>query len=271
MKNTWENALRNLLIAEKICLVDRSDSNYIHNPYASSPTAVVQAKVGTYATAAWTVTDDSLTVVDEIYVAEHIYDFEAVTAQFDLFANRMDNMMYSVAAKLDYYVLNGLCEAATGTLDTPSGGFTTAANWPIILSNIISQSAGYADIYNGYFLVVENTDIVGIVQSQFNTGYSFADAALRNGLLTSQGGVDIYVVRSGTFADATIGTLGAVTNSGHRVAGVKNMATYASPRGLQYEEKSVSAKTGKEVVAMALVGFKLWTPKAGLVIDITIV
>ena len=262
--------MRNMLIAEKICTVDRSDLKYIQNPYGSSPTAVVQAMVGTYATAAWTLTEDALTVVDEIYVAEHIYDFEAVTSNFNLFASRADEMMYAVKAKLDYYVLNGLCEAGTGTYDTPAGGFTTAANWNVILSALLSKVAGYADVYRGLFLVLENSDLVGVIQSQMASGFNFADAALNNGFVSNQAGVDIYVVRDSTFADATIGTLGAVTNSGHRVFGVKNVATYASPRGLQYEEKSVSAKTGKECVVVGYVGFKLWTTKASLIIDITI-
>jgi hypothetical protein len=82
-------------------------------------------------------------------------------------------------------------------------------------------------------------------------------------------GTDIYVVRSGTFVDATIGTT-TVTNAGHRVFGVNKVATYASPRGMNYEEKSVTGKTGKEIVVFALVGFKLWAQKAALVVDITL-
>jgi hypothetical protein len=81
--------------------------------------------------------------------------------------------------------------------------------------------------------------------------------------------VDIYVVRSGTFVSATLGTT-TVTNSGHRVFGVKGVATYASPRGMQYEEKAVSGKTGREIVVFGLIGFKLWAQKAGLVVDITL-
>jgi hypothetical protein len=39
---------------------------------------------------------------------------------------------------------------------------------------------------------------------------------------------------------------------------------------MQYEEKSVTEKTGKEIVVFGLVGFKLWAQKAGLVVDITL-
>jgi hypothetical protein len=54
------------------------------------------------------------------------------------------------------------------------------------------------------------------------------------------------------------------------VFGVKKCATYAAPRGVQYEEIPVSEKTGRELRSYGLFGFKLWTQKAGLVIDITL-
>jgi hypothetical protein len=190
-----------------------------------------------------------------------------------LFANRTDEQNYAVAYAIDYSVLNQLCEDGTGTYTTPAGGFTTAANINVIMSNLISKVSGYADTYKGLFLVLENTDIVGFVQAQATNGFSFADAALKNGWFTNYMGVDLYVVRSGTFVTAAIGTRTGgttITNSGHRVFGVKNVATYASPRGIRFDEKDVTLKTGKEVVTWGYIGFKLWTPKAALIVDITL-
>lgn len=260
-----------MLVAEKICTVDRTESKYIENPYQTAATAVVQAVVGTYATTATTTTDDNLTVADEVYAAEHIYDFENALAHFDLFAARVDDMTYAVAAAIDKFVLNVILEEGTGSYSTPAGGFTTAANWNVILANLLSKFAGYAESFKGQYLVVENTDLVGIVQSQMANGFNFADAALNNGFVSNQAGIEIYVVRSGTFADYTAGSFGAVTNSGHRLAGVKGQSVYAAPRGIQYDEKSVSAKTGKEIIVWGYVGAHTWVPKQGLVIDITIV
>lgn len=261
--------LRNALVTEKICDVDNSDVKRIQNPYGSQPTATVQAVAGTYTVSAWTVTDDALTVTDEVIYAEHIFAHEDFFASFDIAASRLDNIMYSVAFGVDKFVLNNLCEDATGTYTTPAGGFTTASNINEIVSNLSSKVMGYAETYKGLFLVIENTDVVGFMQAQLTNGFSYADAALKNGFMTNYGGIDIYVVRSGTFVSATIGTT-TVTNSGHRVFGVKGVATYASPRGMQYEEKSVTLKTGKEIAVYALIGFKLWAQNAGLVVDITI-
>lgn len=264
--------LRNALVAEKICDVNRSDLKRIQNPYGSQPTATVQAVAGTYSVSAWTVTDDALTVTDEVIYGEHVFAHEEFFSVFDISASRIDNMMYAVAFGIDKFVLNNLCEDAAGAYTTPSGGFTTAANVNTIMANLISKVAGYETPFHtgsSLFLVVENTDLVGFMVAGASNGFAFADSHLRNGFLGNWMGVDIHVVRSGLFVDATIGTT-TVTNSGHRVFGVKGVSTYASPRGMNYEEKPVTGKTGREIVTFALVGFKLWAQKTGLVVDITL-
>ncbi len=264
-----QSVLRKALVAEKVCNVDRSNSFYIHNPYSNQPTAAVQAVAGTYSVSAWTITDDSLTVTDEAIYGEHVFDFEKRMSNYDLMANRFDEMAYAVAYGIDNYVVNALCEDGTGTYTTPAGGFTTAANVPVIISNLASKVMGFAEAYNGMFLIIENTDVVGFIQAQLASGFSYSDAALRNGFMTSYAGVDIYVVRTGSFVSATIGTRSDFTNSGHRVFGVKNMATYAVGTPV-YEEKGVSGKTGKEIAYGTTFGFKLWAQKASLIVDITL-
>lgn len=268
LKSQYDFVLRNALITEKICDVNRSDVKRIQNPYGSQPTATIQAVAGTYSVTAWTVTDDALTVTDEVIYSEHIFAHEDFFAVFDIATSRLDNMMYAVAYGIDYFVLNNLCEDGTGTYTTPAGGFTTAANINTIMANLSSKVAGY-DTQFGTFLVIENTDLVGFMVAGATNGFSMADAVLKNGKVTNWMGTDVYVVRTGTFVDATIGTT-TVTNSGHRVFGVNKSSTYASPRGINYEEKGVTGKTGKEVVVFGLVGFKLWNQKKALTIDITL-
>jgi len=266
-------ALRTALVAEKVCTVDNSDSKIIKNPYQNAPTTVVQPLAGTYAATAVTITNDVLTVTEEVITSEHIYDFEQVLADFDLFSARIEEMVFGVAKAIDKYVLNVILEAGTGAYTTPAGGFTTAANINTIISNLSSKVMGYSDTYKGLFLVIENTDVPGFMQAQMTNGFSYADAALNNGFMTTYGGVDVYVVRSGTFEDDTATTdSGSQTwsNSGHRLFGVKGVATYASPRGVHYEEKSVSGKTGKEIYAVGYIGAKVWYQKTDLIVDITL-
>lgn len=271
--STFDTNLRNAMVAEKVCMVDRTASKTIESPYGSQPTATVQAIAGTYSTTTLTLTDDKLTVADEVIYAEHILDFEESLTRFDLFSSRLDEVTYAVAYAIDKFVVNNLCEDGTGTYTTPTGGFTTASNINVIMSNLISKVAGFSDMFKGLYLVIENTDVPGFIQAQATNGFSFADAALKNGFMTSYMGVDIHVVRTGTFADETTTTVSGTktwTNSGHRVFGVKNVTTYAAPRGIKFEEKMVTGKTGIEFVVYGYIGFKAWVPKVSLTVDITL-
>ena len=267
---TLDTLLRGAMVTEGITSVDRSNNLRIQSPYSSTPTVVVQALTGTYTPADFTTTDDVLTVTDEFIVAEHIHDFQESLTMFDLFAARTEQMGFNVAKKIDEFVLNNLTEDGTGAYTTPVGGFTTAANINKIFANINSQLGGYTEAYAGnMFCVIENTDLVGLIEAGASNGFTFADNVLNNGRVGQWMGVDIYVVRTGTFTDATVGTI-TWTNAGHRVAGVKGVATVALPGGVKTEEKMVTGKTGMEVATFGYVGFKLWAPKVSLVIDITL-
>jgi hypothetical protein len=122
-------------------------------------------------------------------------------------------------------------------------------------------------MYKGTYLILENTDLTGVIAQMSDSGYSFADAALRNGFIQSYMGVDLYVVRDDTFATYSPGTE-TFTNQGYRLFGVKNTTTYAAAGGIRFEEKGVSGKTGMEVVTYAYCGAKVWAAKADLTIAI---
>lgn len=261
--------LRNNLVAEAVCMVDRSDSKTIQSPYLAAISTTVQAIAGTYTPAAFTTTDDTLTVTDEFITASHIFDFENVLSKFDLFQSVHAEMNRSIKEKIDSFVVNNLAKNGTGAYSTPTGGFTTAANVNAIFSNIVALTAGYAEAYNELYVIVENTDLVGLMQAGATNGFAVADATIKNGKMGSWMGVDIYVVRSGTFVSATVGTT-VFTNAVKRVGGVKKVATYAAPRDVGFDEKGVTGKTGKEIVAYGYIGFKQWAPKAALTIAITL-
>lgn len=265
-----QQALRNSLISERICRVDRSDLKTIENPYITATTATIQAVAGTYSVNAMTVTDDSLSVNDEVVDATQVYDFEMRTANFNLIADFLDELIYRVTQKIDQFVLNKIANLSTGAYTTPVGGFTTAANIAVIVSNLLSKVAGYqSGLASNPFLVIESTDLVGFAQAQVASGFAYADAALNNGFMSNYMGVEVYVIRTGTFVTSTLGTLSA-TNSGKRLFGISNLAVFASPRGVQYEEKMVTGKTGREIVAYGLIGAYVWTPHAPLFVLITL-
>ncbi|SRR6266446_3093836 len=266
-----QQAIRNMLVSQAITKVDTSNLKTIENPYISTDgTATIQAVAGTYTISAMATTEDTLSVTDEVVVPTHVFDFEMKTANFDLFATFLDNLSYQVAFTIDKWVLNKVLSLATGTYTTPAGGFTTPSNIGKIVGDLLGKVAGYAaGVGSNPFLVIESTDLTGFVQMQMASGYNYADSALSNGFIGHVGGVDIYVIRTGTFVTATLGSFSA-TNAGHRLFGIKGLAVSANPGGFTYEEKPATLKTGKEVVAYGYVGAKVWAPHAALFVNITL-
>lgn len=196
-------------------------------------------------------------------------DWEEVLTQHSMFQGAIDQMTYNVKEQMDKWALNSLCDDAGAAIATASGGLATKANVNAVFAEINADVAGYAEAYRGLYIVVENTDLVGIIEAMADSGFTVADATLRNGFIASHMGVDIYVTRTGTFVDATVAG-DTFTNANNRVAGVKGAATFAHPRGVGYEEKGVSGKTGKELAVYAYAGFKQWATTANLTIDITL-
>ena len=273
MKSTLETNLRKAMVSEAIFNKDTSGLYYLANPYGNQPTATAAAMAGSYALTAITTTDDTLTVTDQITYGEHIYQFEELLARVDLWMSRVDEVSYAVAQRADAWVLNEVLANATGTYTTPVGGFTTAANLITILGALLSRVAGYSQLYKGTFLVLENTDLAGVIPAMATNGFSMSDTVLKNGFIDSYMGVDIYVVRTGTFIDATTTTASGSktwTNDARRMFGVKNVATYAMPGGVIVDEKKVTLKTGRELSCWTNIGAKLWAPFTALVVDITI-
>lgn len=271
-----QQALRNVLVSKAIFTWDTSGLKSIENPYISTDgTATIQAVAGTYTTTAMATTEDNLVVADEVIVPTHVFDFESKFAQKDLVTEFLDNLNYQLAFTIDKFALNKILSQATGAYTTPAGGFTTPSNIPKIVGDLLGKVAGFGNgVANAPFLVVESTDLTGFVQMAMSSGFNYADAALNNGFSGNVAGVDVYVIRTGTFVTATLGTLSA-TNSGHRLFGIKNMAVCASPGGMNYKEIDVPAGTGtgrlgKEIVAWGYVGTKVWAPQASLFVNITL-
>lgn len=271
--NTFQQILKRSLVANAICDISQSGEKYIANPYSSNVTAVVQALAGTYSVSAFTTTEDTLTVADEFIYGEHVFDFEETHVRMDLMADRMEKISYAIKAAMDIWAVNELCESGTGTYSTPAGALTTPANWPVVIANLNAKLAGYSTYTsNGFYFVIEAGDTVGLMQYQFGSGFSYADASLNNGLIGHIGGFDIYVVLDSTFVDAAATSVSGTktwTNSGHRVAGVKRTATWSNLPA-RWEEKGVTAKTGKEVVGYSYGGLRVWNNAAALTIDVTV-
>lgn len=262
-------------VAHDIFSVDSSNNKLIINPYISTTTPVMGALAGTYTAGTGTTTDDTLTVNKEIINAQHIYDFESRLSQFDLAKSMLDQMTADNAVLLDKWALNRAMADGTGTYATAAGGITKT-NAIQVLSDLTAQLAGYQESYAGnFYFVIENTELSAIQQAGAAAGFTFADKTIYSGQVMNLMGVDIYVVRTGTFVTETVGG-DAFTNAAKRLFGVKNTVTLATPSSTRegansvYEEKAVDGKTGKQLLTVMYTGLKVWTPKASLTVKVTL-
>lgn len=271
MPNLFQEYLFKAAIIKPLVDYRTDNVKYIENPYGSAGTITQNSSiVGTYSVNTYTVTADTLTVTEEFVWSEHVYQFEKVASVADVRGARMKDAMGQLAYAVDKWALNELCDKGTGAYTTPAGGFTTPANVLAIAANLASKCVGFAANYSSKYIVIEPTDLPGVLQAMFSNGFATADRALNNGFLNHWADFDWYVCGASTFVSATLGT-STYTNSGHRVAGVKGLATLLQPLGeMQWMEKEVTGKTGVELALASYAGMKVWAQKASLTIDITL-
>lgn len=253
-------------------LVDYRTDNvkFIENPYGAAGSVTQNNSiVGTYSVGTFSVTADTLTVTEEFVWSEHVYSFEKIASVADVKGSRMKEAMGQLAYSVDKYALNELCASGTGVYTTPVGGFSQT-NTLTIAANLASKLVGFAANYSSKYIVIEPSDLPGVLLAMFGNGFATSDRALSNGFLNRWADFDWYVSGASTFVTATLGTT-AFTNLNHRVAGVKGLATLLMPGGeMQWMEKEVTGKTGVELALASYAGMKVWAQKASLTIDITL-
>ena len=115
-----QQALKNAVVAEKVCLTDNTEAKTIESPYMTQVTATVQAISGLYTPQVITTTDDTLTITDEIMASAQIKDFEKTLSNFDLFFATNKALVNSATVAVDLWILNNLCEDGTGAYTTPT-------------------------------------------------------------------------------------------------------------------------------------------------------
>lgn len=138
-------------------------------------------------------------------VSEHVDSIEQLQTRFDLAMNRMEEAAYTIADKIDQYVLNlpvnapgvlklddSTLNATPGTAGNPYQVTNTNANR---VTNLATQylTAANANVRKGVKWVVSPIIMATIADYYQNKGYTVADAALKNGAtgIKTAGGVEI--------------------------------------------------------------------------------
>jgi len=251
-----QKRLLKTLVAQDISRKFTWGTKYIDNPYGAAATANSGSIDGTYAVADYVTTNDRLTTDTQVDASNHIYKFEQTLSQFDLYTERMEELVDAVGEKIDSNVLQAYYTGA-GTTSAHSGA-VTAANIDDLFAEVLALGAGYRNATGKHYIVLTQVQVPVLTLWASTQGFNFADAALKNGKVAEVFGVQVYVVLSGQFATSTL------------LAGVKGVNSYIIADDFDIDEKKVTGKTGKEIAVVANMGTKVWAQKAALTMAISI-
>ena len=207
------------MVWKEICLVKYTDSGIWRNPYLTDSTVGTGTRGTGYTSTAVATTDETVTISDYSYCAEHIDDADLAQKTFSDFMEIADRMGTMLNETMETSML--LEHAQWTNFDNASIG-GSAGNITVALSNIKKiitgikreiREAGGGDMLtrNGGFIQWREADFELVEQLASSEGFNTADDALKNGI--KQGfrylGMEHYSTSKNV--------------SGHVFAGVKKM------------------------------------------------
>lgn len=250
--STMQAYLESITVAKAISDF-KSGVKYIHNPFPTPGSITTNSPMaGTYTAGAFVSTDDDLVVNREAIYSTHIFDFEATFADYDLAMETFKLAAAKLAEDMDTELFTILDAGAANTV-TVAGGFA-AGTVISSLAEALGHISGFAQMTNGTYVVIDNTQVAAFVEAGAGNGFSYADAVLRNGMMGQLLGFDIYVVRSGQLP------------ANVALAGIKKASTTGIGGSIKVEEKGVAGKTGKEMTAINYSRSALWNNNQELVV-----
>lgn len=190
----YETVLQERLAAptvwKEVCLVKYLNSGIWRNPYLTDPTKGTGTRGTGYTSTAIATTDDTVTISDYIYSAEHIDDADLATKTFSDFMEIAERMGTVLDEGMETEMLSE--HAQWTNFDNASIG-GAAGNITVAVTNIKSiitgikreiREAGGGKILarNGGFIIWREADFEKVEQLASSEGYNTADDALKNGI-----------------------------------------------------------------------------------------
>ncbi len=261
------------MVWKEICKVEYTNTGIVKNPYLTDATVATGTRGTGYTSVAVATVDESVTISDYDYSAQHIDDADLAQKSFSDFMEIADNMATMLNEKMETSML---AEHAQWTnFDNASIG-GAAGNITVSISNIkniitgmkrVIRSAGggsMADRY-GMFIQWREADFELVEQLAASEGFNTADDALKNGI--KQGfrymGVEHYSTSKNV--------------AGHVFGGVKKAFNVYVVKSTFGRVKNVENPVvgGAQISGVGLESridrkFKLWFKMSPIVLDILV-
>lgn len=178
------------MVWKEVCLVKYTNSGILRNPYLTDSTLGTGTRGTGYTSTAVATTDDTVSITDYIYCAEHIDDADLAQKTFSDFMEIADNMATILNEGMETEMLSE--HAQWTNFDNASIG-GAAGNITVAVTNIKKiitgikreiREAGGGDLLNrnGGFIIWREADFELVEQLASSEGFNTADDALKNGI-----------------------------------------------------------------------------------------
>lgn len=258
---------------KEVCNVKYTDIGILRNPYLTNATVSSGTRGTGYTSVAVATTDDTVSITDYDYSAQHIDDADLAQKSFSDFMEIADNMGTLLNEKMETSML---AEHAQWTnFDNASIG-GAAGNITVSVSNIKNiiaamktaiRTAGGAELAarNGMFIQWREADFEKVELLASSEGFNTADDALKNGI--KQGfkymGVEHYSTSKNV--------------SGHVFGGVKKAFMVGVVKSTYGKVKTIvnPVVSGAQISGVGLESridrkFKAWTKMVPVLFDILV-
>lgn len=261
---------------KEICKVKYTDSGILKNPYLTDATVSSGTRGTGYTSVAVATTDDSVTISDYSYSAQHIDDADLAQKTFSDFMEIADNMGIMLNEDVE---TDMLAEHAQWTnFDNASIG-GAAGNITVSLSNVKKiitsiktaiRTAGGGELMarNGAFIVWREADYEIVETLASSEGFATADETLKNGISQINGGFRYMGVWHYSSSKHT---------AGHVFAGVKKAFDLGIVKSTYGKVKQIinPVVSGAQISGIGLESrvdkkFKAWTKMVPVLFDVLV-
>lgn len=196
IETTLQERLSAPTVWKEVCKVKYTNSGILKNPYLTDATVSTGTRGTGYTSVAVATVDDSVTISDYVYSAQHIDDADLAQKTFSDFMEIADNMGTLLNEKVETQML---AEHAQWTnFDNASIG-GAAGNITVALSNVKKiitsmktaiRTAGGGELMNrnGAFIIWREADYELVEMLASSEGFATADAVLKSGISQVNGG-----------------------------------------------------------------------------------
>lgn len=261
---------------KEVCKVKYTNSGILRNPYLTDSTVATGTRGTGYTSVAIATVDDTVSITDYVYSAQHIDDADLAQKTFSDFMEIADNMGTLLNERVETQMLAEHAQWTNFDNASIGGG---AGNITVSVSNIKNiisamktaiRTAGGGDLLarNGGFIIWREADYEKVELLASSEGFNTADTVLTNGVSQVNGG---FVYLGITHYSSSKHT------AGHVFGGVKKAfdlgivkSTYGKVKTIINPVVSSAQISGIGLESRVDNKFKAWTKMVPVLFDILV-